>query len=290
MISVIIPTYNRASTIGRAVDSVLCQTYKELELIVVDDCSTDCTDDIMQEYMKKDKRVRYHKLDTNSGACVARNIGVKMARGKYIAFQDSDDEWLPEKLEKQMAYLKEKDADVCFCSIDNIQLDGSIQKIPTRKMHSNEVRKNLLRENFISTQAIFGKKECFINEKFDPRFPRMQDWDLVIRLSQKYKIVHLDDVLVKMYKQNDSMTFNTEKTVKGLYLLIEKYGNIMDDESLSRIYTKIANNQLKGNRNADIALKMANQYDPSLKKWLKYWLAKLKVLYIILPIYRRIKR
>ena len=103
MISVIIPTYNRASLLPRALDSVLRQTWEDLEVIVVDDASRDDTPQVMAACT--DPRVRYIRLEKNSGACVARNTGVAQARGEWIAFQDSDDLWLPEKLEKQMAYL-----------------------------------------------------------------------------------------------------------------------------------------------------------------------------------------
>jgi len=97
MISVIMPTYNRARTLKRAIDSVLAQTYSDIELIVVDDCSTDNTKDIVDKY--SDERLRYVRLKKNSGACVARNVGIEKAKGEYIAFQDSDDYWEKEKIE-----------------------------------------------------------------------------------------------------------------------------------------------------------------------------------------------
>lgn len=99
-VSVIIPTYNRAHLIGRAIKSVLNQTYKDFEIIIVDDGSTDKTEEVVKDF--KDERVRYIRREKNKGGSAARNTGIKAARGEYIAFQDSDDEWLPEKLEKQM--------------------------------------------------------------------------------------------------------------------------------------------------------------------------------------------
>ena len=105
MISVIIPTYNRAKLLPRAVESVLNQTYQDIELIIVDDGSTDDT----MEWVRgiKDDRVRYAQLN-HQGACAARNHGISIARGEYIAFQDSDDIWFMDKLEKQLAFLHEK--------------------------------------------------------------------------------------------------------------------------------------------------------------------------------------
>ena len=125
LVSVIIPAYNRAGTIERSVRSVLDQTVKELEVIVVDDCSTDQTESAVLQI--HDSRVRYDRLGEQSGACVARNRGVDLARGELIAFQDSDDFWKPEKLEKQLYALKEYGADICFSSL-NRHYPGSGKK------------------------------------------------------------------------------------------------------------------------------------------------------------------
>jgi len=105
-VSVIISTYNRAYLIDRFIQSVLNQTYQDFELIVVDDGSTDNTEDIIRQFQEKDKRIKYIKHDKNKGGSAERNTGIKNSVGKYIAFQDSDDEWFPEKLEKQMEVFK----------------------------------------------------------------------------------------------------------------------------------------------------------------------------------------
>src|SRR4030043_1337098 len=99
-VSVIIPTYNRAHLVGRSIRSVLNQTYQDLEVIVVDDGSKDNTAEIVRGIT--DPRIVFLKHEKNRGVSAARNTGLKAARGKYIAFQDSDDEWLPQKLEKQL--------------------------------------------------------------------------------------------------------------------------------------------------------------------------------------------
>ena len=105
-VSIIIPTYNRAHLIDRSIQSVLNQTYQDFELIVVDDGSTDNTEDIIRQFQEKDKRIKYIKHDKNKGGSAARNTGIKNSRGEYIAFQDSDDEWFPEKLEKQIEIIE----------------------------------------------------------------------------------------------------------------------------------------------------------------------------------------
>ena len=105
LISIIMPSYNTAKFIKETIDSVLSQTYTNWELIIVDDCSTDNTDEIVSQLA--DERIKYIKNEKNSGAAVSRNRALKEANGKWIAFLDSDDVWLPEKLEKQIAFMKE---------------------------------------------------------------------------------------------------------------------------------------------------------------------------------------
>lgn len=116
MISVIIPTYNRANVIRRSIDSVLNQTYKDLELIIIDDNSSDNTEQIINDI--NDKRLRYIKLNENKGACFARNYGITISKGEYIAFQDSDDEWCLDKLKLQYDYLEKRNLDVVSCRVE----------------------------------------------------------------------------------------------------------------------------------------------------------------------------
>ncbi len=98
-VSVVIPTYNRAHLVGRAIQSVLNQTYHDFEIIIVDDGSIDNTEDVVKSL--NDPSIRYTRHDQNRGGSAARNTGIKMARGEYVAFQDSDDEYLPEKVESR---------------------------------------------------------------------------------------------------------------------------------------------------------------------------------------------
>ena len=104
LVSIITPTYNCSKFIGATIESVLSQTYKNFEMIIVDDASTDDTESVVKSY--KDKRIKYIKLKTNSGPAVARNTAMEEAKGKYMAFLDSDDLWLPTKLEKQIKFIK----------------------------------------------------------------------------------------------------------------------------------------------------------------------------------------
>lgn len=105
LVSIIMPSYNTAEFIAESIQSVLSQSYKNWELLIVDDCSTDNTDDVVKPYLA-DERIRYIKNEKNSGAAVSRNRALREAKGKWIAFLDSDDLWLPEKLEKQIRFME----------------------------------------------------------------------------------------------------------------------------------------------------------------------------------------
>lgn len=225
LISVIIPTYNREKTILRSVMSVLNQTYKNLELIVVDDCSTDNTKEVVSQI--KDSRFKYYCLERNSGACVARNYGIEKAAGEYIAFNDSDDQWHKDKLEKQLSFLINNNVDVTVCSMD-VYDEGSSEKMYTfpdsKKSPEGAVSfDSLLKYNCTSTQMLFCKIECFKENLFDSNMPRFQDWEECLRLSKKYKFFHQNEILVDTYQQKDSITKNPQKGVAGMKLLFEKH-------------------------------------------------------------------
>ena len=125
LVSIIMPAYNCEAFIGEALDSVIRQTYKNWEIIVVDDCSTDRTGDIVQAYIERDPRIKYDKLEINSGAAVARNKAVEIASGTYIAFLDSDDIWFPEKLSRQIRFMQNNDYDFTCTSYTKIDEKGN---------------------------------------------------------------------------------------------------------------------------------------------------------------------
>ena len=210
-VSIILPTYNRAYIIEKAIQSVLNQTYQDFELIIVDDGSTDNTEEIIKKLQEKDKRIRYIKLETNKGAAAARNEGIKIAHGKYITFQDSDDEWLPEKLEKQMKIFETTPEDIIVYT-GFWRIDGDEKTyIPDINISNREgyIHKELLKGNFVGTPSILLKKETL--EKvalFDECLQRCQDWDLVIRLSEYYNFKLIDEPLYTSHILTDSISAN----------------------------------------------------------------------------------
>lgn len=124
LISIVMPLYNCEKFLKQSIDSIINQTYQNWELILVDDCSTDNSGKIGQAYVERDSRIKYHRLEKNSGAAVARNTGIKMATGNILSFLDSDDTWVPEKLAKEYAFMKEKDAAIVFAGYDLMNENG----------------------------------------------------------------------------------------------------------------------------------------------------------------------
>ena len=234
-VSVIIPTYNREKTIKKAIMSCLNQTYKNIEVIVVDDCSTDNTKKVIDSI--KDDRLKYIKLKTNSGACCARNTGIKKSTGKYIIFNDSDDTFRENKIEKQLNNLIKNKSDLDFCQLEEHTGDGKTCEFPTKKQEKRLSKKNILDElcigNVISTQTILAKKSVFEDILFDENLPRLQDYDLVLRIACKYKISHTKEVLVDMYKQKNSISFSNDKLMRACIIMIGKNYNMDEDNLLN---------------------------------------------------------
>ncbi|MEG0250053.1 MAG: glycosyltransferase family 2 protein [Peptostreptococcus sp.] len=130
LVSIITPVYNAEKFIIETIESVQNQTYTNWEMLLINDCSTDSSADIIKEKAAEDSRIKYIKLDKNSGAAITRNTGIAKAQGRYVAFLDSDDIWKPDKLDKQLALIKEKGVGFCFTSYRYVMQDG----VPTNKV------------------------------------------------------------------------------------------------------------------------------------------------------------
>ncbi len=224
-VSVIIPTYNRAHLVEKAIQSVLQQDYPDFEIIVVDDCSTDNTEDIVKNI--NDRRIKFIKHLQNKGANTARNTGIKAAIGEYIAFQDSDDEWAPGKLSKQVAEFNKASQDIGVVYTAFWRIEGEKKTYtPSADILKTDgfILEELLKRNFITTQSILVKKACFEEVGlFDETMPRLQDWELLLRLSKRYPFLFIDEPLVNVYHTPGSITSNQEALTKALVLMLEKH-------------------------------------------------------------------
>ena len=210
LVSVIIPTYNRIGTLPASVNSVLAQTYDHLELIIVDDGSDDGTD----KYAKglTDSRVKYIKSNGNNGPSAARNLGVKLAQGEYVAFHDSDDEWLPEKLEKQMRLFQnhEQEVDLVYCEYERYHGQTAAGIVPPKEIpymyKQGQILEVLLLQPMIGTPTIVVKKQEFINAgSFNENLKTFEDYEFTVRFSQNHTIGFVEEPLVKAYDSLNSV-------------------------------------------------------------------------------------
>lgn len=261
LISVVIPAYNRADIIGKCIDSVLNQTYDNIEVIVVDDCSTDNTVSVVNSI--KDHRIICYQLDSNHGACFARNYGVERANGQYIAFQDSDDIWVPDKLEKQMQYLEKGNYDLVFCGMRRISEKEKEEFYypPIVFDESKDALYQILFENRISTQCILMRKAVFEKVKFDVSIKRFQDWDFAINVARYFGIGYINEALVISEIQENSISKNANR-FNALSVIYDKH--LTDIQSNAMLHSRFLYKFAEEIRNSDLR-KASKYYKESLK-------------------------
>lgn len=197
LVSVVIPTFNRRSLIAETISSVLNQTYTRLELIIVDDGSTDGTHEFVLDSFGTDPRLRYI-TQSNGERAVARNRGIKESRGELIGFLDSDDIWLPQKLELQVASLgRDQTADCCYCLFD-VLTTNSQSEVETPLPPENDIFEPLLRECFVGSMTPLIRRHCFETVGGfceDRRLLCFEDWEMWTRLASQFRWILVPEVL-----------------------------------------------------------------------------------------------
>ncbi len=223
LISIIVPTYNREKTIKGSIESLIKQTYDNIEIIIVDDGSTDNTEKAVAKL--KDSRVRYIKLPENKGACYARNVGIRESRGKYIMFNDSDDTFADNKVEEQYRNIIVNKSDMDFCKL-KIHSDERIIEVPSQEqlldIEKHGILSALCKANFISTQSFLVKKSVIEKYLFDESLPRLQDYDLMLRMIPHIKVSFSDMFLADLYRQSDSISRSNVKLSKAIATMYVK--------------------------------------------------------------------
>lgn len=244
--SVVIPAYNSSNTISRAVDSVLEQTLHDLEVIVVDDGSTDNTAEIVRQY--EDHRVECIVHGENVGGSAARNTGIERANGEYIAFLDADDEWHPTKLERQIESLESRSdewvAAYCDYRRDHSSTLGKLKLRLIRKNERKEGGEELIDDLLSMEMELGGASTLLVRsdvveaiDGFDERFPRHQDWEFLIRVLKRGKLAYVNEPLVTKHGTGAPSVSDLARA-KKLYL--EKFdAETRDLEDRGRNITEI---------------------------------------------------
>lgn len=244
LISVVIPTYGRSHLLERAIDSVLEQTYDNIEIIVVDDNNSNSehrmhTERVLGTYLENGQII-YLKHEKNAGGSVARNTGIKASNGEYVALLDDDDEWFPEKLEKQIAYFEALDDNVgvVYCSYILEEYNGD--KI-IKRTEKGDLTKELLMLQFdpgASSTLVFKKSALEEIHYFDENFERHQDLEVLIRLCRNYLIDVCPDVLLKINGHNFPSASKIEKVKKVFFNTFKNDINNLSFFDKKKVYAR----------------------------------------------------
>ncbi len=269
LVSAIITTYKREPKIvERAIRSIINQTYKNIEIILVNDCPEDA---ILAEKIAelarrygKDNRIKYHIVDKNGGACKARNIGLKMSEGEYVAFLDDDDEWMPAKIELQLKALQENDEyaiSYCNCYFYNVEKNSSRLRFE-KQQPTGYIYEDLLKKNIIGSCSFPLIRKHIIDSigGFNETMPAMQDWELYLRICKRNGAIYVDRPLVRYYRYSgERISRNPQKRIKAFELIKERYIN-----EISRVPEALYNFYLMGANDYSIGKRTMKAY--------KYWL------------------
>ncbi len=227
LVSVITASWNCGDFIRETIESIQFQTYQNWELLITDDCSTDNSCEIIQQYANRDPRIKLFKLEMNSGAGIARNKSIKEAKGRYVAFCDSDDRWYPEKLEKQLNFMEKTRAPLSYTSYDTCDENGNINGFINCLPKLTYAK--ILRDNGIGClTAIYDTKK--IGKHFMPSIRKRQDWCLWMEIIKKHGAAYgLQQPLALYRVRHGSISSNKVEMLKynfNVYHQILEYNKI----------------------------------------------------------------
>lgn len=243
VISVITATYNRSHLLGRCIQSVLNQTFQDFELIIVDDGSTDDTEKIVSNL--SNEKVKYVRHQKNQGGAPARNTGIRLAKGDYIAILDDDDEWMPEILEKQMKvfYTAPLEVGAVYTRYKRYDSLGDFLPPPKVAKKEGDLFKQLLDACCIQWQTVLIKRECF--DKVGLISESMlysRDWDFLLRISQHYQFLYIDEPLAIIHEQPEGRLSKQERLIVDTQRILKMYFFQIkrDSRTLAKYYFRIA--------------------------------------------------
>ena len=223
LVSIVTPTYNCGKFITETIESVIGQTYKNWEMIIVDDCSKDNTQEIVKKYLKNDKRIKYIKFEKNQGAAIARNTAIREAKGRYIAFLDSDDLWSKDKLEKQINFMKKNSYSFTCTAYEQIDENNNLLNKIIRPKIKADYNRILLDCPVGNSTVMYNVDEL---GKFEvPNIRKRNDDALWLQILKKEKYIYgLNEILMQYRIRQNSISSNKLDLIKyhwQLYRQIE---------------------------------------------------------------------
>lgn len=224
LVSIITPLYNSEEFISETIESVSAQSYKNWEMLIIDDCSNDNGVNIVKKYQQNNDNIKLVQLSKNSGAAVARNEGIKLSTGRYIAFLDSDDLWHPEKLEKQISFMKKNDYAFTYTNYQKMSESGGLIDVIV-KSPSKLNYKKALHTNYIGClTAIYDTEK--LGKLYMPEIRKRQDYGLWLKILKKVDGYGLDENLAYYRVRNNSVSANKFKLIKYNWRLYRDIENL----------------------------------------------------------------
>lgn len=218
LVSVIVPCYNHGRFLGDCLESVLAQSYREMEVLVVDDCSTDNTRQVIAEFMERDSRVRLITHERNLGLSLSRNHAMAEAAGEWVGFCDADDMWLPQKLTRQLEVLRNDPRRYDIVYSASLIVDGSgrctgehfTDEFPVPGQPSGNLFVELCQRNFINIPTALVRRSALTQPCFDPSVALVNDWGFWINLARNHEFRYIDEPLV-CYRVHENSTGRTQR-------------------------------------------------------------------------------
>lgn len=224
LVSIITPMYNAEKVIEENINSVLKQTYNKWEQIIIDDCSTDNSSLIAREYSKKNSNIKYIHLDVNKGVSNARNVGIKAAKGRYIAFLDSDDFWDIKKLEKQIRFMEENNSEFTFTSYKIIDSHYNIINDKINVPQKIDYH-NLLKGNVIACSTVIIDRNKISNLKMpDEKHEDFITWLSILKKNNN--ALGINEVLTTYRKMEDSISSNKFNSARWTWNIYRNFENL----------------------------------------------------------------
>ncbi|MBD3296626.1 MAG: glycosyltransferase [Candidatus Omnitrophica bacterium] len=241
-VSIVVPAYNRARLLEGCLLNLLEQTYPDLEIIVVDDGSTDDTARVVEA--TDDGRLKYIRHDINRGLPAARNTGIRASSGEFIAFQDTDDRWEKDKTRIQMDIFRDLPLEVGVVYSNVSRAVGGREYIVPGKKHAGDgnIRTGILYGNFIAVISAVVRRACFDKAGyFDERLPSLEDWELWIRISRSYRFRFVENVLARVNYTEDSLTANVRYTIEAREIILKKHHKLFlgERQALAKNYAQL---------------------------------------------------
>lgn len=238
LVSIVTPNYNCEKYISETINSVLNQTYKNWEMIIVDDCSSDNSIKIIEDYIKKDSRIKLIKMKKNSGAALCRNKAIEVSNGKYLAYLDSDDLWLEKKLEKQISYMEKENVDFTYSEYSHIDENGDSLNLKVKIPEKLSYLKMLFHCFTGCLTVVYNQEK--IGKIYGPNISKSNDYGLFLQVIKKVnKARGLKENLAYYRIRKNSISRNKWKKVEPHLYLLNKIENINIFASLFLIFTNV---------------------------------------------------